>query len=68
MTLDIIKMKKVFHRVLDVFQVNTKMKKAKLSAKNVSRVDAMQENGQQEMHRQCAKNVSQQILNIYFAL
>ena len=56
--LDIIRIKKVCHLVLNVFQVDIKIIQVNPSVRNVSRVTMMQVKLQQEMHRQCAKNVS----------
>jgi hypothetical protein len=41
-----------------VNQENTKMKKEKRYAKNVSKVDMMLEKRRQEIHRECARNAT----------
>ena len=56
--LDTIKTKKVFLLVSNVFQADTKTRKARPSVSDVNMANMIQENGQQEMCRQCAKAVS----------
>ena len=56
--LDIIKTKKVFLLVSNVFQADTKTRKARPRVSNVELANMIKEDGQQEMCRRCAKTVS----------